>query len=88
MVSKFGKDVQIVGDDLTVTNPTKIARAVDEKAANALLLKVTSPALSQTPPYVHASDPPTPSSSKSTSEPHHLATISLPSHHLTTISPS
>jgi len=40
MVSKFGKDVQIVGDDLTVTNPTKIARAVDEKAANALLLKV------------------------------------------------
>merc|ERR1719364_526549 len=40
MVAKFGKDVQIVGDDLTVTNPTKIARAVDEKAANALLLKV------------------------------------------------
>jgi len=40
MVSKFGKDVQIVGDDLTVTNPTKIAKAVDEKACNALLLKV------------------------------------------------
>jgi enolase len=40
MVAKYGKDVQIVGDDLTVTNPTKIARAVDEKAANALLLKV------------------------------------------------
>ena len=40
MVAKFGKDVQIVGDDLTVTNPTKIARAVEEKAANALLLKV------------------------------------------------
>ncbi len=31
---------QVVGDDLTVTNPTKIARAVKEKAANALLLKV------------------------------------------------
>ena len=30
----------VVGDDLTVTNPTKIARAVEEKAANALLLKV------------------------------------------------
>jgi enolase len=29
-----------VGDDLTVTNPVKIKRAVDEKAANALLLKV------------------------------------------------
>jgi enolase len=40
MVAKFGTDVQIVGDDLTVTNPTKIARAVEEKAANALLLKV------------------------------------------------
>ena len=40
MVEKFGTDVQIVGDDLTVTNPTKIARAVEEKAANALLLKV------------------------------------------------
>ena len=26
MVDKFGKGVQIVGDDLTVTNPTKIAR--------------------------------------------------------------
>jgi len=40
MVTTYGKDVQIVGDDLTVTNPTKIARAVDEKACNALLLKV------------------------------------------------
>merc|ERR1719310_2389667 len=35
MVAKFGKDVQIVGDDLTVTNPTKIARAVEEKDAKA-----------------------------------------------------
>ncbi len=40
MVAQVGKDVQIVGDDLTVTNPVKIARAVKEKAANALLLKV------------------------------------------------
>jgi enolase len=40
MVSRFGTDVQIVGDDLTVTNPTKIAKAVEEKACNALLLKV------------------------------------------------
>ena len=40
MVDGVGTDVQIVGDDLTVTNPTKIARAVDEKSANALLLKV------------------------------------------------
>jgi len=40
MVAKYGEDVQIVGDDLTVTNPTKIARAVKDSAANALLLKV------------------------------------------------
>merc|ERR1712153_198986 len=35
-----GGPVQIVGDDLTVTNPVKIARAVEEKSANCLLLKV------------------------------------------------
>jgi enolase len=33
-------DIQIVGDDLTVTNPTRIRTAVDKKACNALLLKV------------------------------------------------
>ncbi|ODQ67159.1 enolase I, a phosphopyruvate hydratase that catalyzes the conversion of 2-phosphoglycerate to phosph [Nadsonia fulvescens var. elongata DSM 6958] len=33
-------DVQIVADDLTVTNPIRIKRAIEEKAANALLLKV------------------------------------------------
>lgn len=35
-----GKDVQVVGDDLTVTNPIKIQQALDTKAANCLLLKV------------------------------------------------
>jgi len=40
MVAKIGKDVQVVGDDLTVTNPIKIARAIEEKSCNALLLKV------------------------------------------------
>ncbi|ETN38543.1 enolase [Cyphellophora europaea CBS 101466] len=33
-------DFQIVGDDLTVTNPIRIKRAIDAKACNALLLKV------------------------------------------------
>jgi enolase len=33
-------DFQIVGDDLTVTNPIRIKRAIDTKACNALLLKV------------------------------------------------
>ncbi|CCF58383.1 hypothetical protein KAFR_0E02300 [Kazachstania africana CBS 2517] len=33
-------DVQLVADDLTVTNPARIATAIEKKAANALLLKV------------------------------------------------
>lgn len=32
--------IQIVGDDLTVTNPTRIETAVQKKACNCLLLKV------------------------------------------------
>jgi len=35
-----GTDVQIVGDDLTVTNPIKIKEAVEKGSANCLLLKV------------------------------------------------
>jgi len=31
---------QVVGDDLTVTNPIRIKRAIEEKSCNALLLKV------------------------------------------------
>ena len=38
--AKIGVRQQVVGDDLTVTNPTKITRAVEEKACNCLLLKV------------------------------------------------
>lgn len=32
--------IQIVGDDLTVTNPERIRTAIEKKACNALLLKV------------------------------------------------
>lgn len=35
-----GVDTQVVGDDLLVTNPTRIQTALDTKACNALLLKV------------------------------------------------
>jgi enolase len=35
-----GSDFQIVGDDLTVTNPAFIKKAIDLQACNALLLKV------------------------------------------------
>jgi enolase len=34
------QDIQIVADDLTVTNPLRIKKAIELKAANALLLKV------------------------------------------------
>ena len=37
---KVGDKIQIVGDDLTVTNPIRIKTAIEKKAANALLLKV------------------------------------------------
>ena len=32
--------IQVVGDDLTVTNPKRIAKAASEKSCNCLLLKV------------------------------------------------
>jgi len=37
---KNGEAFQVVGDDLTVTNPTKITRAIEEKSCTCLLLKV------------------------------------------------
>jgi enolase len=40
ITAEVGADVQIVGDDLLVTNPLRIRRAIDTKACNALLLKV------------------------------------------------
>jgi enolase len=40
LTEKIGKKVQIVGDDLLVTNPKRIHMAIKEKACNALLLKV------------------------------------------------
>jgi len=36
----MGENVQVVGDDLLVTNPKRIAYAKEQRAANALLLKV------------------------------------------------
>jgi len=38
--SEIGNKIQIVGDDLLVTNPKRIERAIKEKVCNALLLKV------------------------------------------------
>jgi len=40
LTDEIGEHVQIVGDDLLVTNPTRVAKAISEKTCNALLLKV------------------------------------------------
>eukprot|EP00920_Eleutheroschizon_duboscqi_P019396 GHVT01045953.1.p1 GENE.GHVT01045953.1~~GHVT01045953.1.p1 ORF type:complete len:153 (+),score=28.69 GHVT01045953.1:279-737(+) len=40
MTASMGEGVQIVGDDLLVTNPTRIEKGLKDKACNALLLKV------------------------------------------------
>ena len=40
MNKELGRKIQIVGDDLLVTNIMRIRKALDEKSCNALLLKV------------------------------------------------
>jgi len=40
LVAAIGEKVQIVGDDLLVTNPDKVRQAIDGKNANSLLCKV------------------------------------------------
>jgi len=40
LMAAAGDNVQVVGDDLLVTNPKRIATAIEKNACNALLLKV------------------------------------------------
>ena len=40
LVAAVGDRVQIVGDDLFVTNPEQLARGIQERSANSLLVKV------------------------------------------------
>ena len=40
ITEKLGGRVQLVGDDLFVTNPERLARGIDEGAGNSLLVKV------------------------------------------------
>ena len=40
MTAELGNKIQIVGDDLFVTNPERLSRGIKEHAANALLVKV------------------------------------------------
>ncbi|MEO8750536.1 MAG: phosphopyruvate hydratase [Allobranchiibius sp.] len=40
LTGQVGRQVQVVGDDIFVTNPERIQRGIDTSAANALLVKV------------------------------------------------
>ncbi len=40
LTKEVGERVQLVGDDLLVTNPKRLRRAIQEKAANSILIKV------------------------------------------------
>ena len=40
MTARLGKKIQLVGDDLFVTNPNRLMRGIREKVANAILIKL------------------------------------------------
>ncbi|MCK4301346.1 MAG: phosphopyruvate hydratase [candidate division Zixibacteria bacterium] len=40
MTAKLGKIIQIVGDDLYVTNPKRLARGIEEQCSNSILIKL------------------------------------------------
>jgi enolase len=40
LTRRLGDKVQIVGDDLFVTNPKRLARGIEDGAANAILVKL------------------------------------------------
>jgi enolase len=40
MTANYGADIQLVGDDLLVTNIERLQKAIDQKAGNAILIKL------------------------------------------------
>jgi enolase len=40
LTERLGKKIPIIGDDLTVTNPKRLQKAIDLKAINAILIKL------------------------------------------------
>jgi enolase len=40
LTRELGSRIQLVGDDLFVTNPSRVKRGIDERTANAVLIKV------------------------------------------------
>jgi enolase len=54
LTQKLGDRVQLVGDDLFVTNPTRLQRGIKEKAANSILIKLNQiGTLSETLETIH-----------------------------------
>ena len=41
LTARLGKEIQLVGDDLFVTNVERLKKGIEKKAANAILVKVT-----------------------------------------------
>ena len=40
LTTRLGRKVQLVGDDLFVTNPTRLRRGIEARAANSILIKL------------------------------------------------
>jgi enolase len=54
LTQKLGDRVQLVGDDLFVTNPTRLQRGIKEKAGNSILIKLNQiGTLSETLETIH-----------------------------------
>ena len=54
MTEKLGDKVQIVGDDLFVTNPKRLKRGIEERSANSILIKLNQiGTLSETLQCIH-----------------------------------
>jgi enolase len=54
LTQKLGDRVQLVGDDLFVTNPTRLQRGIQEKAGNSILIKLNQiGTLSETLETIH-----------------------------------
>jgi enolase len=57
LTRKLGDRLQLVGDDLFVTNPAILARGIEEKSANAILVKVNQiGTLTETLEAIHMAD--------------------------------
>ncbi len=57
LTEKLGSKIQIVGDDLFVTNVDRLKRGIDEKAANSILIKLNQiGSVSETIDAIHMAD--------------------------------